>query len=45
MSEKTMVSLFKTTTEELLKLKIHKRESYDDIIQRLIEFYNNNKKE
>ncbi len=31
-------------TEELKTLKIHKRESYDDVIQRLIDFNKNNKK-
>ena len=33
------VRIGKDTKEELKKLKIHPRETYDDVIKRLIEVY------
>ncbi len=33
------IRIGKDTKEELGKLKIHPRETYDDVIKRLIEFY------
>jgi len=35
------IRIRKETVEELKKLKIHYRETYDDVIKRLIEYYKN----
>ena len=35
----TSIRIGRDTIEELKKLKIHPRETYDDVIRRLIEFY------
>jgi predicted CopG family antitoxin len=35
------IRIRKETVEELKKLKIHYRETYDDVIRRLIEYYKN----
>jgi len=40
MSSKTIpIRIGRDTVEELKKLKIHYRETYDDVIKRLIEVY------
>lgn len=37
MKEKTSIKISKRLLEELNKLKIHPRETYEDVIRRLIE--------
>lgn len=39
----TTIPLFKSTREDLRKCKIYRRESWDDVLQRLIESYNEHK--
>ncbi|MEM4286939.1 MAG: BfmA/BtgA family mobilization protein [Candidatus Caldarchaeum sp.] len=39
----TTVKVSQQTIEELQKLKQHFRETYEDVIKRLIEFYKANK--
>mgnify|MGYP001620141095 FL=1 len=36
----TTIKLYKETKSRLDKLKLHKRESYDDIIQRILSLLN-----
>jgi len=45
MSEKTMISIEKATAENLKKIKIHHRETYDDILKRLLKLHDETKKE
>ncbi len=40
MSAVTTIKLYKNTKERLEKLRLHKRESYDDIMQNILEILN-----
>jgi hypothetical protein len=42
--DKTLIELFKTTAKKLQDLKITERESYDEIINRIIPKENRRKK-
>lgn len=44
MSEKTSINFSKGTLKKLKKLKITKRESYDEIVNRLIKSFKEKKK-
>jgi len=39
MPEKTQISIQKDTADKLKEIKLYRRESYDEIIQRLLEIY------
>ena len=39
----TTIKVSRETKEELDKLKIHQRETYDDVVRRLIEAYKKSK--
>ena len=39
MEDKTQIEVLKKTREELKKLKLTKRESYQEIIIRILEYY------
>ena len=43
MNQKTIIAVERETVTKLKELKIAKRESYDEIINRLINFFKNQK--
>lgn len=43
MNKKTTIKVDNETKESLNSLKIHFRETYEDVIIRLIDYYKNNK--
>ena len=43
MKQKTIIAVERETVTKLKELKIAKRESYDEIINRLIKFFKNQK--
>lgn len=45
MPDVTHIRIASDTAKSLKKIKEYKRETYDEVILRLIDFYNNHKKE
>lgn len=45
MVKPTMIKMYPETRDKLKKLKITRRESYDEIVNRLMKFYKKNKRE